>query len=73
MNQSQYEGNNSRRSVIIASNRGPVTFQKGQNGELTFQRGAGGLVTALTGLIRDIDAAWISCAISNRRWIQLSF
>jgi trehalose 6-phosphate synthase len=48
----------SRRSVIIASNRGPVTFQKEQNGELTFQRGSGGLVSALTGIIRDIDATW---------------
>jgi trehalose 6-phosphate synthase len=65
VDENQQEDCVSRRSVIIASNRGPVTFQKGQNGELTFQRGAGGLVTALTGLIRDIDASWISCAISE--------
>jgi len=54
-----------RRSVIIASNRGPVTFQRGENGELTYERGTGGLVTALTGVIRDIDASWISCAMSE--------
>jgi len=55
----------SRRSVIIATNRGPVTFQKDGDGELKFQRGSGGLVTALTGLIGDINATWISCANSD--------
>lgn len=54
-----------RRSVIIASNRGPVTFLSGPDGELTFQRGAGGLVTALSGLIHDVEATWISYAISD--------
>jgi trehalose 6-phosphate synthase len=51
--------------VIIASNRGPVTFRKGQDGETTFQRGSGGLVTALTGLIQHINVTWISCGISE--------
>ncbi len=53
-----------RRSVIIVSNRGPVTFFRDADGDLTFQRGSGGLVTALSGLISDVDASWISYAIS---------
>lgn len=59
-----------RRSVIIASNRGPITIQREQGGELTYQRGSGGLVTALTGIIQDLDATWISCAISeaDKEW-----
>ncbi len=65
MDEGQQEPCISRRSVIIASNRGPVTFQKEQNGQLTFQRGTGGLVTALTGIIQEVDATWISCAISQ--------
>jgi len=65
VDESQQEPCISRRSVIIASNRGPITIQKGQNGQLTFERGTGGLVTALTGLIRDVDATWISYAISE--------
>ena len=65
MDELQQEECVSRQSVIIASNRGPVTIQKRQNGELIFQRGSGGLVTALTGLIQDVDASWISCAISE--------
>jgi trehalose 6-phosphate synthase len=52
----------SKRSVIIASNRGPVTFERTETGELEFIRGSGGLVTALTGLVGQIDATWISSA-----------
>ncbi len=51
-----------RRTLIIASNRGPVTFQRNAAGKLEFERGTGGLVTALTGLARQIDATWIACA-----------
>lgn len=70
MEELNLEGDAARRSVVIASNRGPVTFQKEAGGELTFQRGSGGLVTALTGLIQHIDASWISCAISeaDKEW-----
>jgi trehalose 6-phosphate synthase len=70
VDENQQQEPKSRRSVIIASNRGPVTIQKGEDGELTYQRGSGGLVTALTGIIQDLDATWISCAISDadRGW-----
>ncbi|HLF89607.1 MAG TPA: trehalose-6-phosphate synthase [Anaerolineales bacterium] len=50
------------RPVIIAANRGPVTFEKGETGDLYFNRGAGGLVTALTGLARYLPVTWIACA-----------
>lgn len=52
-------------SVIIASNRGPVTFHQNQQGEIFSVRGSGGLVTALVGLVRKIDATWISCALTE--------
>ncbi|MFN2158404.1 MAG: trehalose-6-phosphate synthase [Anaerolineales bacterium] len=55
------ESSSSRRPIIIASNRGPVTFQKDENGELSYHRASGGLVTALTGMASQIDATWISC------------
>ncbi|MEJ2510685.1 MAG: trehalose-6-phosphate synthase [Anaerolineales bacterium] len=54
-----------KKSVIISSNRGPVTFSKNSEGEIVVQRGSGGLVTALTGVVRNIDAIWISCAITD--------
>jgi trehalose 6-phosphate synthase len=50
------------RALVIAANRGPVTFEAAEDGSLQFQRGGGGLVTALTGLCRYADATWISCA-----------
>jgi trehalose 6-phosphate synthase len=52
------------RSLIIVSNRGPVTIDEGPDG-LEFQRNGGGLVTALTGLAKDIDACWIAAAGSE--------
>jgi trehalose 6-phosphate synthase len=50
------------RRLIIAANRGPVTFERGEGGELRSQRGEGGLVTALLGLCRYTQATWIACA-----------
>ncbi|MFQ6014606.1 MAG: trehalose-6-phosphate synthase [Anaerolineae bacterium] len=52
----------SNRALIIAANRGPVTFETAEDGSLQFQRGEGGLVTALIGLCRHADATWIACA-----------
>ncbi|MGD2148513.1 MAG: trehalose-6-phosphate synthase, partial [Anaerolineae bacterium] len=50
------------RALIIAANRGPVTFEMDQDGSLSYHRGGGGLVTALLGMCRYADATWISCA-----------
>ncbi len=50
------------RALIIASNRGPITFDETDGGAPRFRRGAGGLVTALTGLAQQLDATWIACA-----------
>jgi trehalose 6-phosphate synthase len=59
-----------RRTLIIASNRGPITLHRNDAGELEFERGSGGLVTALTGVARQIDATWIACAQTeeDREW-----
>jgi trehalose 6-phosphate synthase len=50
------------RALIIASNRGPVTFHQADDNDLQFQRGSGGVVTALIGLAQHLDATWIACA-----------
>jgi trehalose 6-phosphate synthase len=72
MNDCMDDGSKSCRPVIIASNRGPVTFSRQEDGELGYQRGSGGLVTALTGLAGQIDTTWISCASTSedRAWKQ---
>ncbi len=50
------------RSLIIAANRGPITFQSAEVGKQDIHRGSGGLVTALLGLARHVDTTWIACA-----------
>jgi trehalose 6-phosphate synthase len=58
------------RSLVIASNRGPVSFSQDENGDLQSKRGKGGLVTALTGLANLTDAHWIASAQTeqDRKW-----
>ncbi len=54
------------RQLIIASNHGPVTFHKDENGVLQPQRsGGGGLVTALSGIAQHVEACWIASALSD--------
>lgn len=55
-------GMGDNRALIIAANRGPVTFDVAENGHLEPQRGEGGLVTALTGLCRQSSGVWLACA-----------
>jgi trehalose 6-phosphate synthase len=51
----------SRRPLVLVSNRGPVTFDD----EGGIKRGTGGLVTALTGLASHRDAVWIASALTE--------
>lgn len=53
------------RPLIVASNRGPVTFEPGPDGELELHRGAGGLVTALIGAMHDAGGLWVAAARSE--------
>ncbi|MCW2922659.1 MAG: Trehalose-6-phosphate synthase [Thermoleophilia bacterium] len=50
----------SRHRLLVASNRGPVTFRVADGGEFVARRGGGGLVTALSGLARHHAVTWIS-------------
>jgi trehalose 6-phosphate synthase len=52
------------RNLIIAANRGPVSFVTQDDGEVQAQRGGGGLVTALMSLAEYVDASWIACALT---------
>ena len=53
------------RPLIIASNRGPMTFQTAEDGSLQMQRNSGGLVTALLGLCTHSPATWVACSASE--------
>jgi trehalose 6-phosphate synthase len=49
--------------VLVASNRGPVSFSLAGDGTLSMRRGGGGLVSALAGVGGDI--LWICAALSD--------
>src|SRR5712692_90528 len=50
--------------ILVASNRGPVTFAR-EDGELVPRRGGGGLVTALTGALHRAGGLWIASSMSD--------
>jgi trehalose 6-phosphate synthase len=51
--------------VVVASNRGPVSFRADDAGGLTAHRGGGGLVSALRNVITADDAVWVCAALSE--------
>ena len=51
------------RPVVIASNRGPVSFEI-RGDELISSRGAGGLVSGIGPLVQGTDTTWIAAALS---------
>src|SRR4051794_33400148 len=52
-------------SLVVVSNRGPLSFSRDDAGTLRAGRGAGGLVATLGAAVADHDATWISAAISD--------
>jgi trehalose 6-phosphate synthase len=51
--------------VLIASNRGPVSFSLGEDGSLVARRGAGGLVSGLSSVGGQADVLWVCAALSD--------
>ncbi|MFC8358841.1 trehalose-6-phosphate synthase [Streptomyces griseorubiginosus] len=51
--------------VLVASNRGPVSYEVQENGELTAKRGGGGLVSGLSAIGPEADALWVCSALSD--------
>ncbi|MGH2661404.1 MAG: alpha,alpha-trehalose-phosphate synthase (UDP-forming) [Actinomycetota bacterium] len=50
--------------VLVASNRGPVTYEE-VDGELVAKRGSGGLVTALAPAVQETGGLWVAAAMSD--------
>ncbi|HJU57702.1 MAG TPA: trehalose-6-phosphate synthase [Actinomycetota bacterium] len=51
--------------LVVASNRGPLTFERNDAGELTARRGSGGLVTALSGALLEAEGVWVAAGMSD--------
>jgi trehalose 6-phosphate synthase len=52
-------------SLIIASNRGPVTFSRLPGGAFEARKGSGGVVTAVSAIARDRQPIWIAAAMTE--------
>ncbi|MFE3789239.1 alpha,alpha-trehalose-phosphate synthase (UDP-forming) [Streptomyces goshikiensis] len=53
-------------SVLVAANRGPLSYALAADGALTARRGGGGLVSGLSAaLAKQPDAVWICAALSE--------
>ncbi|MFI7103404.1 trehalose-6-phosphate synthase [Streptomyces sp. NPDC050161] len=51
--------------VLVASNRGPVSYTRAADGTLTAKRGGGGLVSGLSAIGPDTDAVWVCAALGD--------
>jgi len=53
------------RRVLVASNRGPVSYTQGEDGQLTAKRGGGGMVSGLSTVADTEDMLWVCAALSD--------
>ncbi|MGW0943832.1 alpha,alpha-trehalose-phosphate synthase (UDP-forming) [Streptomyces sp. NPDC002623] len=51
--------------VLVASNRGPVSYTVDEGGSLRAKRGGGGLVSGLSAIGPDAGALWVCSALSD--------
>ncbi|MET7293307.1 trehalose-6-phosphate synthase [Streptomyces griseoloalbus] len=51
--------------VLVASNRGPVSYEVREDGSLRARRGGGGLVSGLSAIGPDAGALWVCSALSD--------
>jgi trehalose 6-phosphate synthase len=59
------ENNQDMGRLLVASNRGPVSFSQDADGTLTAKRGGGGVVSGLTSVAGSADLLWICAAMSD--------
>jgi trehalose 6-phosphate synthase len=53
------------RQLIVASNRGPVTFSLEDDGAFRARKGSGGVVTAVSSIAREHQPIWIAAAMTE--------
>ncbi|MEU1497686.1 trehalose-6-phosphate synthase [Streptomyces sp. NPDC005732] len=51
--------------ILVASNRGPVSYEVGEDGSLRARRGGGGLVSGLSAIGPDAGALWVCSALGE--------
>ena len=58
-------GQTGHAKVLVASNRGPVSFVEGEDGALELRRGGGGLVSGMTVAAQGRETLWVCAALST--------
>jgi trehalose 6-phosphate synthase len=53
------------RTLILASNRGPVSFRMTSDGDIEAQRGTGGVVTAISAISNYANPVWVAAAMTD--------
>src|SRR5262245_51992227 len=53
------------RTLVVASNRGPVSFTMNQEGKFSTRKGSGGVVTAVSAIARDRQPIWVAAAMTE--------
>ncbi|MFF3330335.1 trehalose-6-phosphate synthase [Streptomyces sp. NPDC002888] len=56
---------NGAAQVLVASNRGPVSYEVREDGSLHAKRGGGGVVSGLSAIDPDAGALWVCSALSD--------
>jgi len=51
--------------ILVASNRGPLSFRLDDNGRLSVRRGGGGLVSGLSSVASQADTLWVCAALGD--------
>ncbi|MCX5004629.1 trehalose-6-phosphate synthase [Streptomyces sp. NBC_00638] len=51
--------------ILVASNRGPITYEVREDGSLHARRGGGGLVSGLSAIGPDAGALWVCSALGD--------
>jgi trehalose 6-phosphate synthase len=54
-----------QRTLIIASNRGPVSFNQEEDGSFSSRKGSGGVVTAVSAIAKDRQPIWVAAAMTG--------
>jgi trehalose 6-phosphate synthase len=51
--------------VLVASNRGPISYTQGDDGQLIAKRGGGGMVSGLSAVAETENMLWVCAALSD--------
>jgi trehalose 6-phosphate synthase len=53
------------RILLVASNRGPVSFTMSQDGKFRSRKGSGGVVTAVSAIAKNRQPVWVAAAMTD--------